>query len=864
MAGLLTEPLATTAGLIQGFGIRSKQKPVLAIPYAVIYLLLQNSGSRFLLAVSASLFCAHVARGQYVDVTTSVGIDRMGGKAAVADVDNDGWPDLYGGGRFYRNSGGNFVEQSIAVSGDGGWGDYDKDGHLDFFSYTSGELYRNLGGTNLQMVAQFTGLPTVSRGGSWVDLNNDTFLDFYVGAYEPCFPCSYESDIVFINNADGTFSDATVVPASVQPARGITTADWDEDGDMDVYVSNYRLEPNVLWRNDGNGQLTDASTTHNATATCCGYGGGHSIGATFGDFNNDGHIDLFAGNFAHDANFFGQGNPRQPESRFLRNRGPGFDFVFEDMDNGGIAWQESYASPSAGDVDNDGDLDLFFTVAHGSDQPRLYRNEGNFSFTNITNAWGLSNPFLGNDSYQTAFVDFDDDGDLDLIHNERLYRNTNSNGNHWLKVRLDGNGFLDRSVLGAQLRIDLGGGQILTRQVESAAGEGNQNNISEVHFGLGAHDGPLQVEIRWPDQFSQIVAVANVDQTVDVVRQAFDPDVYQWNQPTGGDWHRALNWNPSNGPPTGDVDIAFGTTIAAPSTVVVDTPATVRSIRFDSSVPYGVAGHGGLTLDQGASALATIEVVAGSHAFQTEVSLVDNAVVTVGPDNSLDFNERIHLNGNTLELDSGRVNINHRASGGGSIINSGVLGTAGLAIIGADLTSTGTLHFDIGGTDTSQFDWLLIAGDAELSGYLDVELAPGFEPASAVTVLTANSLDAANLMLHPSDVDTFRLTTVGNQLVLDLIGNGVPGDYNNDGTVNSADYVVWRNHLGTSTLLPNDSTPGAVDPEDYEVWKSHFGSTSSTATFHVPEPCVLVLLLVIANCVFVCGRGPDFYPLRQS
>ena len=113
-------------------------------------------------------------------------------------------------------------------------------------------------------------------------------------------------------------------------ARGVSACDFDQDGDLDVYVSNYRLQPNILWQNDGKGKLTDITGAFGALANGPGFGGGHSIGAAWGDFDNDGNIDLFAGNFAHKDS---RGN--QPESVWLRNTGKENQFKFENKGQGG-------------------------------------------------------------------------------------------------------------------------------------------------------------------------------------------------------------------------------------------------------------------------------------------------------------------------------------------------------------------------------------------------------------------------------------------------------------------------------------------------------------------------------------------------
>ncbi|MCH8830215.1 MAG: CRTAC1 family protein, partial [Planctomycetes bacterium] len=255
------------------------------------------------------------------------------------------------------------------------------------------------------------------------------------------------------------------------------------------------------------GGFTESARTHRVVATSGRFEGGHSIGAAWGDFNNDGSIDLFAGNFAHR-------DPRgnQPLSRFLENLGPKNGHKFQDRGTCGVHYQESYASPSVGDYDNDGNLDLFFTTVYSTasfgrkNYPVLFRNNGKFAFTDVTAAVQL--PKLG-PTYQAAWADYDNDGDLDLVSAGKLFENLGS-GNHWIKIRLQGDGSLvNRSAVGAQVRIKLGD-QTLTRQVEAGTGEGNQNELT-LHFGLGTHKEPVNLEIFWPNKIRQTITGVKIN-----------------------------------------------------------------------------------------------------------------------------------------------------------------------------------------------------------------------------------------------------------------------------------------------------------------------------------------------------------------
>jgi hypothetical protein len=350
----------------------------------------------------------------------------------------------------------------------------------------------------------------VSRGASWGDLNGDGFVDLYVGGFEDWDAGITYPSLILMNEKGKSLK--LVHQDNRFRTRGVTTCDFDQDGDLDVYVSNYRLQPNLLLLNDGKGQLKDAAERLNAVATSPGFEGGHSIGAAWGDFDNDGRFDLFAGNFAHVDD---RGD--QPKSRFLRNTGPAKEYVFEDRGPCGIFYQESYASPTAGDFDNDGQLDLFFTTVYAvasfgrPNHAVLFRNLSDFQFADVTAAEKLDSLPPTN---QAAWADFDHDGDLDLVTAGELFENVASRG-HWLEVHLEGkSGDVNVSAIGAQVRVKLPS-KTITRQVEAGTGEGNQNDLT-LHFGLGEHAGPVRLEIAWPNGKRQIMESVETNRFITV------------------------------------------------------------------------------------------------------------------------------------------------------------------------------------------------------------------------------------------------------------------------------------------------------------------------------------------------------------
>jgi hypothetical protein len=470
------------------------------------------------------LMAAASTHAGFRDASEALGFSGDG-KAAFADFNGDGWSDLLAGGHLYRNEEGKKlvnVSEKAGAHGNGIWADCDNDGDTDLFIFSGyGPLFLNQGDGTFK-TAELPEPPAgSSQGAAWADLNNDALVDLYVGGYEAWQQAVYP-DLILVNEGNGKFREEWRSPSNAcYSTRGVTAADFDEDGDPDIYTSNYRLQPNFLWQGDGKlgkSNVAEAFGVRGIPDAVIDYTGGirypicgHSIGSAWGDLDEDGHIDLFLGNFSHPP-----GDQDRPQ--FLRNRGPAENFHFEDMSGtAGLAWQESFASPALGDYDNDGDLDLYYTTVYGTgsggikNYPVLYRNDGDWKFVDVTGEQGLAQL---SETYQAAWGDIDNDGDLDLCTNGKLFVN-DGNDNHWIKVKLEGDGNnVNRSAIGAQVRIQLGS-RILTREVESGTGEGNQNDLT-LHFGLGSQTEPVDLQIRWPGGKRQTMDRVKVDQQYSV------------------------------------------------------------------------------------------------------------------------------------------------------------------------------------------------------------------------------------------------------------------------------------------------------------------------------------------------------------
>ena len=470
-------------------------------------------------------------RTWFNDVSEDAGLAGLG-RVSWPDFDNDGDPDLCsGGGVLYRNEGdGTFtdVTEAAGIGGFGAsggvWADYDNDGDLDLYAAVSSfesedpethdRLWRNEGDGTFTDVSDAAGAPYddfPTQAAAWGDFDGDGWIDLYVANYEePGEELSNGTpDILWRNNGDGTFSDATAAAGlEIDPllcGRGVAWADFDQDFDLDFYVSNYRLDPNLLWVNQGDGTFVDEALARGVQGykPLMQYAWGHTIGSVWGDLDNDGDLDLVAANLAH---------PRfiefSDKTMVLRNEGAP-DWTFTDLQpSSGIAYAETHSNATMGDYDNDGDLDVHITCVYAGRRSFLYRNDGDFHFTDVNYPSGL----YIDGGWGSAWADYDGDGDLDFAA-KALYENTLGDvgeAGHWLAIRLEGTDS-NRAAIGAQIFVEAGG-RLFVRSVSGGTGTGCQPPLVQ-HFGLGGAPAVERIEVRWPsgrtESWDELV---NVDQ----------------------------------------------------------------------------------------------------------------------------------------------------------------------------------------------------------------------------------------------------------------------------------------------------------------------------------------------------------------
>jgi tetratricopeptide (TPR) repeat protein len=471
----------------------------------------------------------------FTNVTAAAGLAGVSAqRVAWGDYDNDGYDDLFlARGRLFRNRGdGTFVDATqetglvgLGKSNGGLWGDYDGDGYLDLLvtARRGNSLWRNAAGSGFVDVTATAFGDTeegYTQAGAWGDLDNDGDLDIYLANYERRGVtrglCS--QDQLLRNDGDGAFTDVTTQAGmlSEEPmcGRGVTWSDADNDGWQDIIVANYRLDPNFVWRNQGDGSFVDVAAERGLQGREVAGAYGHTIGPVAGDLDGDLDTDVYLSNLAH---------PRYIEfsdkSMLLMNPG-GPDPVFVNrFSESGIAFDETSSDPALADVDNDGDLDLYVTSIYRGRTSRLYLNDGHGRFqdhswlsgTRVQNGWGA------------AFADFDDDGDPDLLIASRdgvqLFRNEGTT-NHWIKVRIEDQG-CNRFGVGAKVSVRRGG-RVQIREVTAGRGTGSQDSVTVI-FGLGSGEEPIDIEARTLCGSTLRETVFSANRTVVLRQPSADP-----------------------------------------------------------------------------------------------------------------------------------------------------------------------------------------------------------------------------------------------------------------------------------------------------------------------------------------------------
>jgi hypothetical protein len=498
---------------------------------------------------------------KYIIETTGTGV-------AIFDYDNDGWPDIFlvngttldplpgkkqpTNHLYHNNQDGTFTDVTEKAGlAHSGWGqgvcigDYDNDGNEDLFVtyYGKNVLYHNNGNgtfTDASEKTHVAGKGAWSTGCAFLDYDRDGKLDLFVATYVDfdlqsapapgerasciwkgvpvmCGPrgLPWGKNMLFHNSGDGTFEDVTA-KAKIDQTNGhygfsVSTLDYDDDGWPDIYVA-CDSTPSILYHNNHDGTFSDTAVVAGAAFNEDGKEQA-GMGSTVGDFNGDGHLDIFKTNFSDDT------------ATLYRNNGDG---TFDDITfNAGLGLYTKYLGWGTMflDVDNDGWPDLLLVNGHvypevdkqhlGSDyqEPRiLYHNRGNGTFEDISanagpgirsarSGRGLAVGDLWNDGRMSAVVS-------NMNAPVSLLVNQVRTDNHWIAFKTLGTKS-NRDGIGARIRVK-SGDRILVDEVRSGSSY-DSNNDMRSHFGLGRAASVAWVEVRWPGGLTERFSAPRVD-----------------------------------------------------------------------------------------------------------------------------------------------------------------------------------------------------------------------------------------------------------------------------------------------------------------------------------------------------------------
>jgi hypothetical protein len=434
--------------------------------------------------------------GSFTDVTQRSGIARTGWgqSVAVADYDNDGFDDIFisyfgKNALFHNNGNGTFTDVAdkagVAVN-QTRWGsgcafvDYDRDGYVDLFvaSYIDLDLKT---------------APVPESGPC-----------MYKGVMVACGPPGLTGGVnmLFRNNGNGTFTDvsekAGIRKTNGTYGLGVLVADYDNDGWPDIYVANDSA-PAALYHNNKNGTFTDIGIEAGCAFSVDGKPQA-GMGVTAGDYDHDGWLDIFKTNFSGDTSTLYRNTGKAtfedvtfPAGIGTTTRWLGWGCGFLDVDNNGwadIFLVNGHVYP---------EVERLTTEAGYAQRKVLYHNLQNGRFEDISERLGgpvmQPAPARG-----CAFGDYDNDGDIDILINTvnalpELLRCDSTNQNNWITIKAVG-AKSNRSSIGARIKCTTEDGSQID-EVRSGGSYYSQNDL-RVHFGLGKRDKVKTIEIRWP------------------------------------------------------------------------------------------------------------------------------------------------------------------------------------------------------------------------------------------------------------------------------------------------------------------------------------------------------------------------------
>ena len=513
----------------------------------------------------------------FLDVAVNVGIKgrNMSGGVIVDDFNNDNYLDIVtsdwsldGVMHYYQNDkNGKYLDYSKKSNlglFKGGLSmiqaDYDNDGDTDIFVLRGAwmrkygrqpnSLLRNNGDGTFTDVTIKSGLysefPT--QAGTWNDFNNDGYLDLFIG--NESSDESYPSEL-YLNNQDGTFKNVAKAAKCdvVAYIKGVTAADYDNDGDIDLFLSGMNKRK-ILLKNTGlkNGipQFTDVTDKAGLAGIKV-----MTFPTWFWDYDNDGWQDIFVCGYQYSGSIAGEiamealNIPNESSKMYLYHNN--HDGTFSDVSKESGLHKTVFAMGSNfGDIDNDGFLDMYLGTGnpdYKSLSPnRLFRNMGNGKFADVTVSARVGNLQKG---HAVAINDLDNDGDNDIFievggaylgdsFSNSLYMNPGQNNNRWIKLQLEGTNS-NRSAIGAKVKVTFKEKGV-SRSVYRILNSGGSFGASalRMEIGIGQATSIDQIEITWPknqkkqtfknikpNQYIKIIEGENNFSKIDIKRTIF-------------------------------------------------------------------------------------------------------------------------------------------------------------------------------------------------------------------------------------------------------------------------------------------------------------------------------------------------------
>ncbi len=498
---------------------------------------------------------------QFCDERIANILESNGSGVVVFDYDNDGFMDLYfvnpgplarvtheapgtqrQPNRLYHNNGDGTFTDVTEKAGVGGQGfgiaaaaaDYDGDGWVDLYVVNVGKniLYRNNGNGTFTDVTDKAGVGDAGTGigATWLDVNNDGRLDLYVGNYlsfDPDYhlyynPTSYpgplaykpERDVLYINNGDGTFTNASEAAGiwALPPHRtmSVHALDYNHDGFEDLYICN-DATPNMLLINDGHGHFHDEAMKLGLAFNALGEAAG-SMTAAIGDCDGDQIPDILVSRLGYGSLYMGS----KQGGCIDRMMASGLGALTAQY----VGWGCNFI-----DFDNAGKLDIF--IANGDAfrmvgwQSLLLENDGHGNFSNAVDKGGayFRTPVRARPS---VALDFDNDGRMDLLvglmgDRPVLLHNRDHSGNHWLTLNLRGTRS-NPAGWGAFVEVTADGKTYV--QENSCPGGFLSQGDPRLHFGLGQAAAVQRIQIKWPSGTVQTLTDVHVDQILKVTEPA--------------------------------------------------------------------------------------------------------------------------------------------------------------------------------------------------------------------------------------------------------------------------------------------------------------------------------------------------------